>query len=267
MHGANPLAGQLGVHDQAVLGQPRPHHGADEHLRFEPAVGVVHIHPHLDRSRLAIEHGVDEGHRPGECFTSVRFGLELDRLSVAQPRQVGFIRIQFDPQMRQVGNRVDPRARVDVHALGRVLVYDNAADGGVDGHVVRGLSALFNPPDLRWRESPQPQFLAASLDQRLRRQTNALARDRLDIVEGLDRPQQLDLRDKQFRAIHVDQVIALLDRDTRVVDVQPVQTSRHPGGDVLQAGFVIVDLAHHSDFRLDELAHDGRDFDLRQFLG
>ena len=62
-------------------------------------------------------------------------------------------------------------------------------------------------------------------------------------------------------------MVALLNRNARIVYEESVQPAGDPGGDILQASLVIVDLAHHPDLRLDELPLDRGSLDLHKLSG
>ena len=69
----------------------------DEHLRFEEPAGILDVHSHLHRSRRRIERRRDERDLASERLARERFRRELDFLSVPEPREVRFVRIEKDP--------------------------------------------------------------------------------------------------------------------------------------------------------------------------
>ncbi len=168
MHRADPFAGQhFGNHLSGIR-----HSGvnltAHKHVRLQAAVFIAHIDPHLDSARLAGQHRIDKGNPPFECFPRVRLRREGHFLAVAQPLQVGFVRIELNPEFGQIGDGVNPRPGLDIHPLDCVLVNDNAAGRGVNGNMVRGRFGRFHLLDLLIGQSPKAQFFAGGFDRGLR---------------------------------------------------------------------------------------------------
>ena len=261
---ADPLAGQPVAEDAPARGQPGPDDGLDEHAGLEPPVAVRHRHADLHRAGLLVQDRIDERDPPGKPLARIRPGGELDVLPRRDPRKVRLVRVQVDPHLREVGDRVDAHARLDVHPLLCVLVDDDPRGRRVDRQVVRHLAALLDLRDLLGLEPQQPQLLPGRGDHRL----GGLADDARaaggELLGGLEGPEQLLLGAEQLGAVDVRQVIALADRHARVVHEQPVQSPAHPGGDVREPRLVVVDLPHQADLRRDELPLDRGDLDVHQ---
>ena len=188
-------------------------------------------------------------------------GPELHLLPVPQPGQVRLVGLQLHPHLRQVGNRVDRTAGLDVHAFLGVLVDHHAADGGVNCHMVDDLAALFDRLDLLGLEAPETELLLRSLHGRLRGLAHQAALAVLQLLDGMEDLEQFFLRLQELGAVQVDQVIALVDRHAGVVHVKPVQPAGDPGRDDLHKRLVVVDLADHPDLGFDELPLDRRGLD------
>jgi len=50
-------------------------------------------------------------------LTRIRLGCHRDFLSVANPRQVDFVRIKMHPQQAQIGDRINTLAQANPFAL------------------------------------------------------------------------------------------------------------------------------------------------------
>ena len=267
MHRADPFAGQVGVHHPSAGGHVGPDHRLDEHSRFEFAVRVRGVDADFDRSGLFIKDRVEKRDRAGERLAGIGDRRKLDLLAVADPREVRFVGVEFDPDLREVGNGVDARSGVDVHAFQSVLVDDDAADRGVDGHVIGGFAAFFDLGDLFGRQAPEAEFFADGVDRGRRHLADDANSAPLEVLDGLEGLEQLFLGAQQFRAVEVHQVVALLDRNAGVIHEEAVEAPRHPRGDVRQARLVVVHLADHPDLGGDEAPLDRRGFDVHQRLG
>ena len=97
MDGRDPLAGERRLDDAPFLRELGKDPRANEHAGLEPAVDVVHGHPHLDRSRLLIEEGIDERDAPGKDLAGVGLRLELDLLGVFDPGEIRLVCVEVDP--------------------------------------------------------------------------------------------------------------------------------------------------------------------------
>ncbi len=90
----------------------------------------------IEASLDSVKYGGDERNLARERLSWIGLGLELHLLAVAQPGQVGLVGIELDPDVREIGNRVDTRAGLYITTFEYVLVYDDAAHGRVNRHVV-----------------------------------------------------------------------------------------------------------------------------------
>ena len=144
---------------------------------------------------------------------------------------------------------------------------DDAANRRIDLHVVGCRASFLDLRNLLGFEPPQSKLLSDSYNGSLRRLANDADIALLKVLDGLKGLKEFLLGTEQFRAVQGDHVISLLDRNPRIIYEESVQPPGDPGGDVLQAGLVIVDLAHHPHLRLDELPLDRGGLDLHQFPG
>ena len=266
MHGADPLPHEVGIHHAAACGDPRPDHAAHEHVWLELALGVRHVDAYLDCARRWIQHRFYEGDPAAERFTRIGLRDDLDRLAVSEPHQVRFVGVQLDPDGRQVGDGVDPRAGLDVHPLLGVLGDDDAAHGSVDRDVVRRFADLFDLRYLLFRQAPEPQSLSRCFNRRSRRllhDADVAVRQFSNRFESLE---EFRLSDQEIRTVDLHHVVALADRQTGVVHEEPVQPSGYPGGNVAELRLVVVHLADHPDLGGRVAPLHGAGPDLHQFL-
>ncbi len=144
---------------------------------------VLDVDAHFDGSCLLLEHGVDEGHAADEDLARIRLRLDQDLLPVAQPHQVGLVGVELDPDVLEVGQRVDLGPGLDVVPLLDPLLGDDTAHGRGDHDVVVARSASFDLRDLLVVQAPQPELLARRLerpDVALTQELAPLARARVD---------------------------------------------------------------------------------------
>ncbi len=164
MHRADPFSGEIGIHDVAVGGHGGPGNGADKHAGLKLQGRVFDNHAHLGGAGGGADDGVDEGNGSGEGFAGGGLGGEVDLAAVAQGVEIAFIGIELDPDGGKVGDGVDACAGFDIHAFLRVFMNYDARSGGIDGHVLRRGSALFDLGNLLGCKAPKAQFLAGGND-------------------------------------------------------------------------------------------------------
>ena len=73
-----------------------------KHARPQLTLGIVHLHPHARRALALVKHGIDEGCATGERFSCQAFDFHDDFLADPEVRQVSFIRVDLNPDARQV---------------------------------------------------------------------------------------------------------------------------------------------------------------------
>ena len=216
----------------------------DEHLRFQFAVRIGYVDADLDGAGLVVEYRLNERDAAVELLARIGFRSDRDILSVSNPGQVRFVRVQMHPDEIQVGDGVDPIAGFHTLAFLLNLLDDDSAHGGVDRQVVGRLVLLLNVLNLFCGQPQQPEFLprrAQKIDTSNVGRPPSLAL----ILRSLD---QFLLGRIKVLAVDVHHVVALADVDARVVDEQAIETARHPCSDVPQLGLIVVDLADHADF-------------------
>ena len=142
MHGTDPFSCKSGIHDLASFGDPRTNNGAHEHVRFELGLGVGQVDTHSDRASACIEHGIDKGNLSREGLSGKGLTGESDGLAVMQPRKIRFIGFELDPKVGEIGNRVNFRTGLDIHAFDGILVHNDPLNRRIEGDVVFGRSAF-----------------------------------------------------------------------------------------------------------------------------
>ena len=243
MHRGDPFPGQFCIHYPSGAGDPRTHHRPHKHLRLELAVGIGDVQPHFHGAGCGVEHRVDKKDPPFEGFTGIRLGIKFDRLPKADPFQIRFVGIEHHPHLGKIGDGINRRAGIDIHAFGGIAADHHSADRRIDRQMVGGGSPLLDLTDLTIGQSPQTQLLP----RRLQGIANQRTAPGAGATQGL---QQLLLGGNQLRTVEIHQMIILPHRRAGIIDEHIVDPSRHPGRNIFQAGFVVIDLAGHVDLRL-----------------
>ena len=99
-------------------------------------MGIGDVHANFYRTGSAVECGFDKCDPTFENISGIGLSGEGNRLAVMEPREVGFVCVEHEPDLGQVGDGVDGRTRIDVHAFPGVAFNNGAAHGCVDSNVV-----------------------------------------------------------------------------------------------------------------------------------
>ena len=188
MHWTYPLTSKGNIHYLVTSCNLRLGDSTDEHSRLEPHLRIRRVHPHFDCSGHLGKDGINKRDGALEALPGVGFGGKLDLLAVTKPHQVRFVSVQPDPHLRQIGNGIDPRARIDVHAFLGVLVDDDATTRRIDRHVVGRRASFLDLRNLFGLEPPQSKLLSGSYNGSLGRfahDTDIALGEVLDGLKGL----------------------------------------------------------------------------------
>ena len=192
-----------------------------------------------------------------EEFVRIRFRADFNVLPVSQPGEIGFVRIEMHPEPREIGDRVDPVAGLHIHPFGHVPFHDNAVLTGVYRDMVFdlafGAAGFLDLINQFLLNAKQPQSVFGGGD--------VLGEEAVGVASCFFfEPQRLDqrlLRDGQLRAEQLRHVHLWLDACAGVVDVEFINSTRHPGRDIGEFRFVVVDLPGETDRVLDNPPPNG----------
>ena len=107
-------------------------------------IAIVHIDPHFGGSRFWIKHWINKGNSPLKSLAGKCLGRKGNRLPIMQPLQVRLIGIQLNPDRAQICNSEYSTAGFNVHTFLGILVNHDSTGRGIDRHVLRRLTGLFN---------------------------------------------------------------------------------------------------------------------------
>ena len=220
--GAQPRVHQGGVrHDDARGGVEREG-DVDVHLRLEHEARVRELEAHRQRAAVGGEDGADERDLPLERET--RLLGERQRRLLPDRGRAGLVLVErrLDPDLREVRQREQLHAGLDLLPLEGALHGDVAGERGDEGHrllrrpllLQRGDEALGDVVELQAPARRADEVLPDAPDLRVGRGG--------ELFGGLLRAQVLLLGRQQFGRVDRDQGLAGGDVLAREVHVQPL---------------------------------------------
>ena len=158
--------GIAGDHESRPQGDLQLHIGI--HPRLEPLARIHQLEADFGGTRLRLDGGVEERDAPLQDRLGVIREGHRGGLPNLDEGQFVFIDVGEEPDMGEIGNRVELIARVDMHPRQRHLLDDGAALRRMDGQRPEHLAGALQVLDMVLRNVPELQTPTGRLEQGLR---------------------------------------------------------------------------------------------------
>ena len=216
-----------------------------EHAGAEITPRVVHLDAHARRATPRVEHGIDEGDLAGEGAPGHALDREVHSLTDRQQWEVRLVRLELNPDLRQIRDAVEAGPGLYVGAFGREALDHRAGEGRTDRHLLHGPRRGLHAFDLGVGHAEERETLR-------RRQKRALCR-RARQRRAAGQSRHLALSRDQILMGRVDlgavergDGLAATHMLTRCAHAQTIDAAPGPGRDHVQARLVRLDLTHQA---------------------
>ena len=195
------------------------------HLGLQALVGVVERDADLDRPRLLIENGGDEGGPCPSRFARVDREAHPSRLPDGDERRFGFVHVGHYPDAPDPGDIEERVGRHDAGPLDGILRHHEAVDRGVESQRLFGFSGLLEFGDFAGADVPQEKALARRFVEIYSSAGDVGIRRRLKLPAGAERDQVLLLHGQKLGAVDRQQRLPLANGFPRVVDIEALHVT------------------------------------------